>query len=71
MSVFGGPRFVVAAEPAGVPTLAFNPLAPNLGGRKKKPGDTPDPGSVPLHLFGPNPDHPTLAKGGLKGDFGD
>ena len=36
----------------GVSELAFNPLALSLGGRVEDLGDTPDPGSVPLHHHG-------------------
>ena len=49
--VFGGTRFVVAAEPSRrvakpadtVRMLDFNPLTPTLGGRIEELGDTPKP----------------------------
>ena len=62
ISVFGGPRFVVAVEPScrvgrarrNPPALSlFNPLAPNLGGRMKNLGTPQTPAGSILHLLGP------------------
>jgi hypothetical protein len=44
----------------------FNPLAPTLGGRQERSGDTPDPGSILLHLLV----HSLFDKEGFQGVLG-
>jgi hypothetical protein len=64
-TVLGGLCFVMATKPAGtVSILEFNPLAPNLGGRKRSWGTPPNPrqrGKAPLHAPAGN-GNPTIAK---------